>query len=403
MPDRTAAQAGPHRQRDDTMLLRAAVLFRMGGLIQIASAMVTVSPHYPRLGPPLALAAAVGAESSVLIGYWLRRGRLDAASLTVDMMFCVAGLVAGAWASPQQDTHTWVFFMYPFTLLACIAIGVGYRQLAAVTTATAALAAGYVIASIGIHREPWWNDVPNLISYFANSTLTWLVARQMRRSGEAADVSEAAALARATELATARESARYERMLHDRVLQTMEMLGKSEWISDLGIRTYVRSEAAWLRGLVAGATDGGSTDLATTLQSIVRDQALRGIQVEVNSSGLRRHGSAANIPAAVVAAVGGAVREAVTNVGKHAGVDAAVVRAALDRDGTKLTVSIVDQGRGFDPLAAQHGPGTGLARSVRQRVTQIGGTVRVDSAPGSGTAVELRIPLNAHRAAAEPA
>jgi signal transduction histidine kinase len=74
-----------------------------------------------------------------------------------------------------------------------------------------------------------------------------------------------------------------------------------------------------------------------------------------------------------------------------------VVRAVLDRKGSALMVSIVDQGKGFDPKAAANGPGTGLAKSVRDRLTQVGGTTQVTSAPGCGTEVELSVPLSAPR------
>jgi signal transduction histidine kinase len=387
------AESGVHRGRSEVALLRAALFFRIGGLAQVAVALVTATPQYTRPGAPLTLAAVVTVESAFVMWYWWRRGQMSIGVLTADVAFCVVGLFVGSWASPQDSDHTWLFFMYPFTLLVCVGVGIGYRRLSRVLLAVSAFAVGYLVADIAVHGQPWWNDLPNVISYFANASITWVVARQLRRSGDAADAAEAAALTQAAELATARESARYERMLHDRVLQTMEMLGKGEWIADPGIRGFTRSEAAWLRGLVAGVADEGSPDLFTALQAIVREQALRGLMVEVNGSGLRRDGSIGRIPDEVVIAVSGAVREAVNNVGKHAGVDTAVVRAALDHAGTLLTVSVVDQGRGFDPALAAGCAGVGIARSVRERVAQVGGTVRVDTAPGAGTAIELRVPL----------
>jgi hypothetical protein len=397
------AGSGVHRARSEVALLRAALFFRVGGLVQIAGALVTASPQYSQLGAPLTLAAVVTVESVLVMVYWWRRGSLGSRMLTADVAFCVAGLFAGSWASPRDSDHTWLFFMYPFTLLVCVGVGVGYRRLSRTLLAVSALVVGYLTADIGMHGQPWWNDLPNVLSYYANTIVTWVVAGQLRRSGNAADGAEANALARAAELATAREATRYERMLHDRVLQTMEMLGKGEWIADPDIRGYTRSEAAWLRGLVGGMADEGSPDLSTALQAIVREQALRGLQVEVNGSGLNRAGAIGRIPHEVVIAVTGAVREAVTNVGKHAGVDTAVVRAALDHTGALLTVSVVDQGRGFDPAEAASGTGTGIARSVRERVAQVGGTVRIDTAPGSGTAIELRVPLRSDAAPVTPA
>ena len=83
------------------------------------------------------------------------------------------------------------------------------------------------------------------------------------------------------------------------------------------------------------------------------------------------------------------VQELLNNVIKHAGTDRAVLGAAME-DGA-VVVTVVDQGRGFDPAARPRG--LGLSRSVEGRVADVGGSVRVDAAPGAGTCVELRVPL----------
>jgi len=56
-----------------------------------------------------------------------------------------------------------------------------------------------------------------------------------------------------------------------------------------------------------------------------------------------------------------------------------------------LTVSIVDRGQGFDPTQA--GTGVGVAGSTQGRLADVGGTARLGSAPGQGTAVELIVGL----------
>jgi signal transduction histidine kinase len=56
-----------------------------------------------------------------------------------------------------------------------------------------------------------------------------------------------------------------------------------------------------------------------------------------------------------------------------------------------------DDGRGFDPAALSvrgSGQGLGLA-GMRERASLLGGTVRVESAPGQGTTVEARLPVDA--------
>ena len=57
---------------------------------------------------------------------------------------------------------------------------------------------------------------------------------------------------------------------------------------------------------------------------------------------------------------------------------------------------VADDGKGFDPEAVSKATpswGVGL-RSIRERAEMLGGSLRVDSRPGAGTRVELRVPLD---------
>jgi signal transduction histidine kinase len=80
-------------------------------------------------------------------------------------------------------------------------------------------------------------------------------------------------------------------------------------------------------------------------------------------------------------------REALSNVGRHAG--AATCRVSLYRTGDGAVLEVDDDGRGFDP--AQPGAGHGL-RNLRERATALGGRAEVTSAPGEGTRVRVTIP-----------
>jgi signal transduction histidine kinase len=383
-----------HGDRAEALLARTAALFRIGGLVQVAGALSAVWTQYRHPWVAVSLALAVGVESTVVATRWLRHRRVGPRWLTADTAFCAVVLVANAWTVPVSTVHSWAFFMYPFTLIACVGVGVGYRQLWQVLAAAGGLASAYFISALLLLNEPTWNAGPNCLSYFANAVVTWFVARELRRSGRVADTREAEALAQAAALAREREAARFTRMLHDRVLQTMELLARGDGVADPELRSLVMEEAAWLRGLVAGEPAGDPGDLLAALRAVVLDHARRGVHVELNDRALHDRARRQRVPAPVVEAVCGAVREAVTNVGKHAGVDEAVVRAALDPGDAVLRISVVDQGRGFDPAVVV--PGTGLLRSVHGRMAQVGGTVRVDSAPGCGTAVELSVPLPPH-------
>jgi signal transduction histidine kinase len=92
------------------------------------------------------------------------------------------------------------------------------------------------------------------------------------------------------------------------------------------------------------------------------------------------------IPTHVTEALVGAAREALNNVVKHAHTSEAWLSAYGDGHGG-VTVTVVDRGKGFDPNGKS--AGLGLMRSVKHRVLEVGGGVRIDSAPGEGTSVEL--------------
>jgi signal transduction histidine kinase len=82
--------------------------------------------------------------------------------------------------------------------------------------------------------------------------------------------------------------------------------------------------------------------------------------------------------------------EALQNVAKYAEATAATVRLRSDDGHLEFVVS--DDGRGFDPEATSYG--TGL-QGIADRLAATGGTVEVRSAPGAGTSLTGRIPVEA--------
>jgi signal transduction histidine kinase len=81
-------------------------------------------------------------------------------------------------------------------------------------------------------------------------------------------------------------------------------------------------------------------------------------------------------------------REALANVLRHAGATAAHVR--IEAENGQVLVEIRDNGHGFD-TAGGH-PGHFGLESMRSRAAEIGGRLTIASAPGSGTAVRVRVP-----------
>jgi two-component system NarL family sensor kinase len=84
------------------------------------------------------------------------------------------------------------------------------------------------------------------------------------------------------------------------------------------------------------------------------------------------------------------IQESVNNVIKHA--DATVLDILLLCDKKEITVSIEDDGRGFDTADKSKFAGIGLKNMI-SRIEYLKGTVDISSAPGKGTLVAIYIPL----------
>ncbi len=89
------------------------------------------------------------------------------------------------------------------------------------------------------------------------------------------------------------------------------------------------------------------------------------------------------------------VRELISNAMKYS--RAEHIRVYLRGIGDRMRVVVEDDGVGFDPrtvdLAGRTGTGFGLF-SIRERMREVGGTLKVDSRPEGGTRAELDIPLH---------
>jgi len=84
------------------------------------------------------------------------------------------------------------------------------------------------------------------------------------------------------------------------------------------------------------------------------------------------------------------VQEAVNNVIKHAEADKLSIQLVKDQDG--VSVSIEDNGKGFNPESKHQNEGIGL-KNMRSRVALLKGTLEVDSIVGKGTSLVIYIPF----------
>jgi len=84
-------------------------------------------------------------------------------------------------------------------------------------------------------------------------------------------------------------------------------------------------------------------------------------------------------------------KELVHNAVRHAAASEVVVE--VGREDGQLRVRVRDDGRGFDPAALGSPVGGHGLPSLRRRADSLGGSLTFDSAPGAGTAADLRVPL----------
>ncbi len=188
------------------------------------------------------------------------------------------------------------------------------------------------------------------------------------------------------------------RQIHDSVLQTLSMINKrgrelagAARLSRkevAGLAELASAQEAELRSLIMREPDAppvGIRSLRDALEAVGREAT--DLRVEVSTVGpvLLERGAVEPIAAAV--------RQALRNVAAHAGTDRATVFAEIDEG--RLVVSVRDDGAGFvfDADALRVAGKAGILKSVIGRVEELGGRVRISSAPGNGTIIEMEVPV----------
>lgn len=139
---------------------------------------------------------------------------------------------------------------------------------------------------------------------------------------------------------------------------------------------------------IAGAagTDAGTVD-AVDLRALVSRYAAPRVSIATPAGPVL-------LPGRVATQLAAALGAAIDNAVRHGGPDVQVWVLIEDEPQT-VTVSVRDDGPGIAPgrLAEAAAQGRlGVSQSIRGRIAEVGGTVRIISAPGEGTEIELRVP-----------
>jgi signal transduction histidine kinase len=380
----TPATADTAVARGEYTIAVAVAISRFGALLTLLAGFTTSSWHGPRALPVAILSTVAVAESVALIVSCLVLRRLTRfwAGLDVVCVIALIGLSAVPAVLPgRAEQSPW----YNFSVVAVVAFGLARWPLAVTLAATGGLALANLAAALRPGSGyPFWNAVPDSATYVGAGIIGWIIVKLLRTSARSLDRHREATVARAAALATEWERARQRQDLGAHLLSTMDELAAGEAITDPQIREQVRRETQWLHQVVDTGLPEPEGDLLPALRDLVAEKTAAGMRIE-----LVLPEAEPELAPAVRGAVVAAVREALTNVAKHAGTARATV--TVHPAGDELAVEIADAGGGYDPGSAKRG--LGQQRSIRDRITGVGGRVEIESALGSGTRVRLWVPL----------
>ena len=366
-------------------------------------------------GAPLPLTLLAAAAIAVIYGlgsrFALRRAGSGEAEWT-DLLLPSRGwvlLLTLAWMAGTIVSTAFVWIAFPLFFLVLFSLGRVAGPLA-----LAGVALWAVLAPL-IAREQWTLEIGEVLgplvgavfSLIAHAVHRRLLAetdrnRQLVGQLQAAQ-SELADSERRKGIAEERQ--RLAQDIHDTLAQGLNsivLLSRSargahpEAAESFSrIEGTARDNLADARRLVRDLADRAPR---TTLEQALRSAISRAeVLGETPRWELRIDGTPRELPPAQVETLHRAAQSLIANVQRHAQARRCVLTLAWWPG--RVSLDVVDDGRGFDPEALTTGPdgGDGL-RLLRTRLARAGGSVAIDSAPGEGTTVGLVLPTDTQEA-----
>lgn len=347
-----------------------------------------------------------------------RTPQLGAAILLAAGLFAFASTDTEMTAEPAN--RAWLGFsvvvLTSASLLAAIGVLAGAIDDSpeAVAVLEVAAASGFALGAFGFARRGTYDDAPVLrwlaiggtlatvahldYALFPATDLAWVSAGDVLRVGFYLALAAGAAkeigmywqdIAR---LAALEERRRIGRDLHDGLAQELayiaveaDALGIDS--ADDRLRALAGAAQRALgesRRAITTFSTNGEEPFDAALAQTAEDVAHRfGIPLSFNlTEGIDLRGQEREDLLRIV-------REAVTNAGRHARADLIEINLT---NGDELTVTIRDNGRGFDTSDEEISAGGFGLRSMRERAEAMGGELRVWSAWGAGTEITVKLP-----------
>lgn len=237
---------------------------------------------------------------------------------------------------------------------------------------------------------------------FLGYVINRLVSEQKRRNADLAEANRRLASYASTleQLATSRERNRLAREFHDTLAHTLSAVAV-QLEAARALQPGSPAKSAQMLEHSLEMTRNGLNETRRAIQALraapLEDLGLRmAVESQARAAAERYNwelqldvpADIHNLPVESEHAVYRILEEALYNIGQHAG--ARHVELSLKRSGTCLELALQDDGRGFDHTSLDLQERFGI-RGMRERAAEIGAAFAIQSQPGSGTRLTVKL------------
>lgn len=254
-------------------------------------------------------------------------------------------------------------------------------------------------AALSVLYQELQPDCPETMMQVASAVHRCTLERVMRAS-----ISYVEHLLGEVQESQTRERRRLGRELHDRVASSLAVVYQNlELVEVLKDKDPPQAgkKLELIRGMTREALDSVG-DLSAELRRSVGREGLEAalsdllpilVPEDVEAS-VSIKGDETPVPDYVKEELFLILREAIINAASYSG--AGRIRIELSTEQDLIQAEILDDGQGFDPEGEEFTPGTGI-ESMTERANLLGGSFRLNPEQGTGTRVEVRVPLERGR------
>jgi signal transduction histidine kinase len=309
-------------------------------------------------------------------------------------------------AKYTSDENAWLTFLFLFFPLVLVAWQYNFPAVVSFCL----LSAGLEVVMLHFGNYTWFHQlsyqrslmIRTIVFLAAGLVISLIMKRQREQRQELLAANQQLRHYAATleQLAVTQERNRVARELHDTLAHTLSGLAvqleavRSIWRS-APEKSYTMLEDS-LQTTRAGLTESRQAIQAlraSPLEDLGLILALRNLAESAASRAgttlnLELPGSLEKLPPDVEQSLFRAAQEALENIVRHA--EAKSIEVQLTQEVHSLTLSIRDDGQGFEPEKVDAQKHLGL-KGLRERVELFGGNLQIQSKPGQGTTIRLEL------------